>query len=74
MFRCTGYARGKYIWTVVLIKIRNFLYGTDNDTHLISENGKITARMVSQSNTGAAGVDILQLHMQKRSILKFCII
>ena len=44
-----------------LIKIRNFLYGTDNDTHLISENGGIMARMVSQSNTGAAGVDILSI-------------
>ena len=40
---------------------KKFLYGTDNDTHLISENGKITARMASQSNTGAAGVDILSI-------------
>lgn len=38
---------------------KKFLYGTDNDTHLISENGGIMARMASQSNTGAAGVDIL---------------
>ena len=35
---------------------KKFLYGTDNDTHLISENGGIMARMASQSNTGAAGV------------------
>lgn len=40
---------------------KKFLYGTDNDTHLISENGGIMARMVSQSNTGAAGVDILSI-------------
>ena len=40
---------------------KKFLYGTDNDTHLISENGKIMARMASQSNTGAAGVDILSI-------------
>ena len=40
---------------------KKFLYGNDNDTHLISENGKITARMASQSNTGAAGVDILSI-------------
>ena len=40
---------------------KKFLYGTDNDTHLISENGKITARMANQSNTGAAGVDILSI-------------
>lgn len=40
---------------------KKFLYGTDNDTHLISENGGIMARMASQSNTGAAGVDILSI-------------
>ena len=40
---------------------KKFLYGTDNDTHLISEDGEITARIASQSNTGAAGVDILSI-------------
>lgn len=40
---------------------KKFLYGTDNDTHLISENGGIMARMASQNNTGAAGVDILSI-------------
>lgn len=40
---------------------KKFLYGTDNDTHLISENGGIMARMASQSNTGAAGVGILSI-------------
>ena len=40
---------------------KKFLYGTDNDTHLISENGGIMARMASQSNTGTAGVDILSI-------------
>ena len=40
---------------------KKFLYGKDNDTHLISENGGITARMASQNNTGAAGVDILSI-------------
>ena len=40
---------------------KKFLYGNDNATHLISENGGIMARMVSQSNTGAAGVDILSI-------------
>lgn len=40
---------------------KKFLYGTDNDTHLMSENGGITARIASQNNTGAAGVDILSI-------------
>lgn len=40
---------------------KKFLYGTDNDTHLISEDGEITARIASQSNTGTAGVDILSI-------------
>ena len=40
---------------------KKFLYGNDNATHVINENGGITARMASQNNTGAAGVDILSI-------------
>ena len=40
---------------------KKFLYGNDNATHLISENGGITARIASQKNVGAAGVDILSI-------------
>lgn len=40
---------------------KKFLYGTDNDTHVINENGGITARIANQNNTGAAGVDILSI-------------
>ena len=40
---------------------KKFLYGNDNATHVISENGGITARIASQKNVGAAGVDILSI-------------
>lgn len=36
-----------------------FLYGTDNDTHVLREDGGITARMTSQNNGGAEEVYIL---------------
>lgn len=52
---------GENIVGLLFDQNKKFLYGTDNDTHLISENGGIMARMVSQSNTGAAGVDILSI-------------
>ena len=35
--------------------------GNDNATHVISENGEITARIASQKNVGAAGIDILSI-------------
>ena len=40
---------------------KKFLYGNDNATHVINENGGITARIANQNNTGAAGVDILSI-------------
>ena len=40
---------------------KKFLYGNDNATHVINENGGITARIASQKNVGAAGVDILSI-------------
>ena len=52
---------GENIVGLLFDQNKKFLYGTDNDTHLISENGGIMARMASQSNTGAAGVDILSI-------------
>lgn len=36
-----------------------FLYGTDNDTHVLREDGGITARMTTQNNGGAVEVYIL---------------
>ena len=53
---------------------KKFLCGHDNATHVINENGGITARMASQNNTDAAGVDILSIAYAEKSILKFCII
>ena len=52
---------GENIVGLLFDQNKKFLYGTDNDTHLISEDGEITARIASQSNTGAAGVDILSI-------------
>ena len=52
---------GENIVGLLFDQNKKFLYGTDNDTHLISENGGIMARMASQNNTGAAGVDILSI-------------
>lgn len=52
---------GENIVGLLFDQNKKFLYGTDNDTHLISENGGIMARMASQSNTGTAGVDILSI-------------
>lgn len=52
---------GENIVGLLFDQNKKFLYGTDNATHVINENGGITARMASQNNTGAAGVDILSI-------------
>ena len=52
---------GENIVGLLFDQNKKFLYGNDNATHVISENGEITARIASQNNTGAAGVDILSI-------------
>ena len=52
---------GENIVGLLFDQNKKFLYGNDNATHLISENGGITARIASQKNVGAAGVDILSI-------------
>ena len=52
---------GENIVGLLFDQNKKFLYGNDNATHVISENGGITARIANQNNTGAAGVDILSI-------------
>ena len=52
---------GENIVGLLFDQNKKFLYGNDNATHVISENGGITARIASQKNVGAAGVDILSI-------------
>lgn len=52
---------GENIVGLLFDQNKKFLYGNDNATHLISENGGVTARIASQKNVGAAGVDILSI-------------
>ena len=52
---------GENIVGLLFDQNKKFLYGNDNATHVINENGGITARIASQNNTGAAGVDILSI-------------
>ena len=52
---------GENIVGLLFDQNKKFLYGNDNATHVISENGGITARISSQKNVGAAGVDILSI-------------
>lgn len=52
---------GENIIGLLFDQNKKFLYGNDNATHVISENGGITARIASQKNVGAAGVDILSI-------------
>ena len=52
---------GENIVGLLFDQNKKFLYGNDNATHIISENGGITARIASQKNVGAAGVDILSI-------------
>lgn len=52
---------GENIVGLLFDQNKKFLYGNDNATHVISENGEITARMASQKNVGAAGIDILSI-------------
>ena len=52
---------GENIIGLLFDQNKKFLYGNDNATHVISENGGITARIASQKNMGAAGVDILSI-------------
>lgn len=52
---------GENIVGLLFDQNKKFLYGNDNATHLISENGGVTARIANQKNVGAAGVDILSI-------------
>ena len=52
---------GENIVGLLFDQNKKFLYGNDNATHVISENGEITARIASQKNVGAAGIDILSI-------------
>lgn len=52
---------GENIVGLLFDQNKKFLYGNDNATHVINENGGITARIASQKNVGAAGVDILSI-------------
>ena len=52
---------GENIVGLLFDQNKKFLYGNDNATHVISENGGITARIASQKNVGAAGIDILSI-------------
>ena len=52
---------GENIVGLLFDQNKKFLYGNDNATHVINENGGITARIANQNNTGAAGVDILSI-------------